>query len=112
MFYRRKYYMVKKEIVESFNQHFNQTLLPAQLKYGTRLIGRWLLPAQDDLVEIFAIWEYDSREAYESIEAQVRGDQAHIKRVQAWYEKHGGKEHVIEKYIIEIKNEEIINTVI
>ena len=35
MFYRRKYYIVKNEFVEIFNEHFNNTNLPNQLKYGS-----------------------------------------------------------------------------
>ncbi|TKI20624.1 cytoplasmic protein, partial [Bacillus cereus] len=41
MFYRRKYYVVKNEFIEVFNDHFNNTNLPNQLKHGSRLIGRW-----------------------------------------------------------------------
>ncbi len=36
MIYRRKRYKVNPQIVEEFNRHFNQTLLPTQLKYGAR----------------------------------------------------------------------------
>ncbi len=42
MFYRRKYYIVKNEFIEIFNEHFNKTNLPNQLKHGSRLIGRWM----------------------------------------------------------------------
>ncbi|MGM2842348.1 NIPSNAP family protein, partial [Bacillus cereus group sp. Bce002] len=38
MFYRRKYYVVKNEFIEVFNDHFNNTNLPNQLKHGSRLI--------------------------------------------------------------------------
>ncbi|WP_237049401.1 hypothetical protein [Lentibacillus amyloliquefaciens] len=56
MFYRRKFYIVKSEFVETFNTHFNKTNLPTQLKYGSRLVGRWMKANNDDTVEIFAIW--------------------------------------------------------
>lgn len=112
MFYRRKSYLVYPEIVDSFNEHFNQTLLPAQLKYGSRLVGRWMRTNEDDTVEIFAIWEYDSYEAYEAIEQKVRSDEAHLKRVQQWYAKHGGRDSVLKNYIIEMKNERIESTVV
>lgn len=112
MFYRRKFYIVKKEIVESFNTHFNQTLLPTQLKYGSRIIGRWMAPLDQDHVELFAIWEYDSREAYVEIEAKVRGDQEHFKRVLEWYEKHGGRENVLKQFIIEVRDQPIESTII
>lgn len=34
--------MVKKESAPVFNDHFNNTDLPNQLKHGARLIGRWM----------------------------------------------------------------------
>jgi hypothetical protein len=64
MIYRRKTYRIASEIVEEFNGHFNETLLPAQLKYGSRLVGRWVAEERDGAVELFAIWEYDSQEDY------------------------------------------------
>ncbi len=60
MFYRRKYYVVKNEFIEIFNDHFNDTNLPNQIKYGSRLIGRWMKDNNDGTTEVFAIWEYDS----------------------------------------------------
>ncbi|MGP4108855.1 NIPSNAP family protein [Virgibacillus sp. L01] len=111
MFYRRKFYIVKKEFVDIFNAHFNNTNLPNQLKYGARLTGRWMKENADNTVEIFAIWEYDSYEEYLEVESKVRSDTAHVKRVQDWYQEHGGKEHVYEKYIIEVRNEELESTV-
>jgi hypothetical protein len=39
MIYRRKLYNVAPSILDSFNKHFNKTLLPTQLKYGARLVG-------------------------------------------------------------------------
>ncbi|MFB4166808.1 NIPSNAP family protein [Virgibacillus sp. JSM 102003] len=111
MFYRRKFYIVKKEFVDIFNAHFNNTNLPNQLKYGARLIGRWMKGNADNTAEIFAIWEYDSYEEYLEIESKVRSDKSHVNRVQDWYQKNGGKEHVYEKYIIEVRNEELESTV-
>lgn len=64
----------------------------------------------EEKTEIFAIWEYDSYEDYQTIESRVRADRAHIERVHRWYEKHGGKDHVLGAYIIEVKNEEIQST--
>nr|WP_289039218.1 NIPSNAP family protein [uncultured Allobacillus sp.] len=113
MFYRRKYYIVKKEFVEEFNEHFNKNNLPNQLKHGSRLIGRWMKENQDDTdtVEIFAIWEYDSYESYLKIESNVRNDKKHVERVKDWYEKNGGKAHVFNEYIVEVKNEALESTV-
>ncbi|EJS76401.1 cytoplasmic protein [Bacillus cereus] len=111
MFYRRKYYVVKNEFIEIFNDHFNHTNLPNQLKYGSRLIGRWMKGNNDGTTEIFAIWEYDSYEKYEEIESKIRSDEKHVKRIHDWYEKHGGKEYVLREYIVEMKNEELLCTV-
>ncbi len=111
MFYRRKFYVVKNDFVEIFNAHFNNTNLPNQLKHGARLMGRWMKPNNDETVEIFAIWEYDSYEDYLEIESRVRGDEAHDKRVKDWYEKNGGKEHVYKEYILEVRNEPLESTV-
>ncbi|RLQ96246.1 NIPSNAP family protein [Falsibacillus albus] len=110
MFFRRKYYRVKPEFVENFNVHFNQRLLPAQQKYGSRLVGRWMMDMEDGTVEIFAIWEYDNYEEYERIESLVRNDQEHVKRVKDWYEANGGKEHVWNSYFFEVRNEKITST--
>lgn len=110
MFYRRKFYIVKNEFVENFNAHFSKTNLPNQLKHGSRLVGRWMKNNEDDTVEIFAIWEYDSYEDYLEIESKLRNDTAHVGRVQDWYEKNGGKERVLKEYILQVKNEAIEST--
>ena len=110
MFYRRKFYTVKNEFVEKFNEHFNNTNLPNQLKYGARLVGRWMTDNKDNTTEIFAIWEYDSYNDYIEIENNVKGDDAHIKRIKEWYEKNGGREHVFTEYILEVKNEALVST--
>ncbi|MFM9282170.1 NIPSNAP family protein [Paenibacillus jiagnxiensis] len=105
MIYRRKTYIISPQMLHEFNEHFNQTLLPAQQKYGARLVGRWETEVKDDQVEVFAIWEYDSYENYERIETQVRSDEEHVKRVQAWYDKIGReriktlKHHIKEEFI-------------
>ncbi|MFE6138369.1 NIPSNAP family protein [Bacillus sp. NPDC057893] len=111
MFYRRKYYIVKNEFVEIFNNHFNDTNLPNQLKYGSRLIGRWMKDNNDGTTEIFTIWEYDSYEDYVEIETKIRNDKMHGKKIYDWYERNGGKEYVLQEYILEMRNEELICTV-
>lgn len=111
MFYRRKYYVVKNEFVEIFNNHFNETNLPNQLSHGTRFIGRWMTPASDTTTEIFAIWEYDSYEDYIAIETKIREDKEHVEKIKAWYEQHGGRENVLNNYIVAVKDEKIISTV-
>lgn len=110
MFYRRKFYIVKSEFVEIFNNHFNNTNLPNQLKHGSRLIGRWMKDNNDGTVEIFAIWEYNSYEEYIEIESKIRSDKNHVNRINNWYEKYGGKENVKE-YLLETRNEELISTI-
>lgn len=112
MFYRRKFYIVKSDFVDVFNEHFNKINLPNQLKHGARLVGRWMKPNDDDTTEIFAIWEYNSYEDYERIEASVRSDEPHKHRIREWYEKFGGREHVYTEYILEVRNEGIQSTVV
>lgn len=55
MIYRRKTYIVESSFVEEFNALFNDILLPSQLKYGARLIGRWHLEVDKKTSEIFAL---------------------------------------------------------
>jgi len=110
LFYRRKFYIVRNEFVEVFNAHFNETNLPNQIKHGARLVGRWMIPHDDTTTEIFAIWEYDSYEKYKEIEGNVKGDQEHVSRVNAWYEKHGGRDYVIKNYLLEVRNEQLETT--
>ncbi|WP_405096914.1 cytoplasmic protein [Oceanobacillus sp. FSL H7-0719] len=105
--YRRKFYIVKNDFVDVFNNHFNESNLPNQLKHGARLIGRWMIPNSEDTTERFAIWEYDSYEDYVKIESNVRSDEAHVKRVQEWYLQYGGRDHVINNYLLKVRNEEL-----
>ncbi|SFS76751.1 NIPSNAP family protein [Paenibacillus sp. BC26] len=89
MIYRRKTYLIDPQLLSDFNDHFNETLLPTQLKYGSRLVGRWVTKDINGVLEVFAIWEYDSFDNYEHIESQVKSDEEHVKRVQAWFDKIG-----------------------
>ncbi|MFI8575415.1 NIPSNAP family protein [Rossellomorea aquimaris] len=111
MFYRRKFYLVKKEFVETFNDHFKHTNLPNQLKHGARLVGRWMKDHDEETVEIFAIWEYDSRDDYVKIETSIRNDEDHLTRIRDWYEEHGGRDYVAKEYIIEMRNEALETTI-
>lgn len=110
MFYRRKFYVVKNEFVEIFNAHFNETNLPNQLKHSARLVGRWMVPKDEATTEVFAIWEYDSYEEYQAIVKKVRNDQKHLKRINHWYEAHGGRDFVLKQYVLEVRNEELKST--
>ncbi|KMK77577.1 NIPSNAP family protein [Alkalihalobacillus pseudalcaliphilus] len=110
MFYRRKYYVVKNNYVDVLNLHFEETNLPNQLKHGAKLVGRWMLPYDEDTTEIFAIWEYDSYEQYQKIEQNIRADRLHNDKVKNWYESYGGREHVMKEYIPTSRNEMIETT--
>ncbi|MDX1341507.1 MAG: NIPSNAP family protein [Reinekea sp.] len=111
LFYRRKYYIVKNHFVEDFNHLFNNINLPNQLKHGTRFVGRWMMPLENDETEIFAIWEYDSKEDYQRIEKNVRSDEAHVARINQWFEERGGRAHLGKTAFVVIRDEEIFNTV-
>ncbi|MDP5276769.1 NIPSNAP family protein [Chengkuizengella axinellae] len=112
MIYRRKTYKVDPGIISEFNQHFNKTLLPTQIKYGAKLVGRWMTEISNDEVEIFAIWEYKTYEDYLKIENQVRSDKEHVKRVQSWFDRMGGRETFIKYLKEEIKEDFIESTVL
>lgn len=79
MIYRRKTYIVESSFVEEFNALFNDILLPFQLKYGAKLIGRWHLEVDQNTSEIFAFWEYDTFEQYEEIEAKIKAHEFYKK---------------------------------
>lgn len=111
MFYRRKFYIVKNEFIDTFNRLFNEINLPNQLKHGSRLTGRWMLPHDETTTEVFAIWEYDSYEDYVNIENNVRSDSEHVKRIQKWYEEHGGRDYVHKEYFVEVRNEKLTTTI-
>jgi len=74
MIYRMRIYRAVEDNIEVFNKFFNEQLLPVQLKYGARIIGRW----QTNDFRIVAVWEYDDLESYEHIQAQVRIDSGSI----------------------------------
>lgn len=112
MFYRRKFYTVVDEFVAPFNELFNNINLPNQLKHGTRFVGRWSMPLGNGTSEVFAIWEYDSKDEYERIEHNIRNDKAHVQRIVDWYQKHGGRERIFSDFILTSRNEEIFDTVL
>ncbi len=74
MIYRKKTYEIDPAYLEAFNDFFHTYLLPNQWKHGAKLVGRWV---SKDQRHITAIWEYESFEAYEKIEALVRSDEMH-----------------------------------
>lgn len=70
MIYRMRIYEAVPENLPAFHAFFRERLLPVQVRHGARLIGRW----ETEDGRVVAIWEYDSREAYERIETAVRAD--------------------------------------
>jgi hypothetical protein len=53
---------------------------------------------KNGIVEIFALWEYDSYEDYEKIENKVKSDEEHVNRVQTWFKKMGGRDQLKEVF--------------
>ena len=52
----------------------------------------------------------NSYKDYIEIENNVKADNAHINRIEEWYEKNGGREHVFTEYILEVKNDALVST--
>ncbi|CAM3529160.1 MULTISPECIES: NUDIX hydrolase [Brevibacillus] len=76
MFYRRKTYKVNPTMIDDFHDFFHTYLYPNQIQHGAKLVGRWTNEARD---EVLAIWEYPSKELYESIESMIRKSELHRK---------------------------------
>ena len=70
MIYRMRIYKALPENLHAFHAFFRERLMPVQRRHGARLVGRW----ETEDGRVVAIWEYDSREAYEQIETAVRAD--------------------------------------
>lgn len=71
MYYRYRVYQAIPENETAFTELFLKWLLPVQLKHGARLVGRWV---STDHSKVFAIWEYDSAEAFAAIDQAVKDD--------------------------------------
>lgn len=71
MLYRLRIYQIVPENLDAFTDFFLTHLLPLQLKYGARLVGRWVTEDND---RILVVWEYDSRHDYVRIDGVVRAD--------------------------------------
>ncbi|GEN86230.1 hypothetical protein OSO01_09690 [Oceanobacillus sojae] len=69
-----------------------------------------MIENEDNISEIFAIWEYDSYDDYLRIETAIRADKEHVIRVREWYDQYGGKDYVLKNYILEVKNEMLQST--
>ena len=72
MIYRMRIYQAVEHNLPKFHVFFRDFLLPIQLRYGARLVGRWETEDQ----RVVAIWEYDDTAAYERIAQAVRDDPA------------------------------------
>jgi molybdopterin-guanine dinucleotide biosynthesis protein A len=70
MLYRMRIYQAVPANLPAFHDHFREHLLPVQQRHGARLVGRW----ETEDHRVVAIWEYDDREAYERIQAEVQAD--------------------------------------
>jgi hypothetical protein len=68
--YRMRVYQAIPEKLAEFHRFFHEYLLPTQIRYGARLVGRW----ETEDGRVVAVWEYDSREEYDRIDAAVRAD--------------------------------------
>lgn len=110
MIYRRKTYIVEPSFIDEFNQLFNEILLPSQLKYGARLIGRWMIDKDENNTEVFAMWEYDSYEDFERIESQIKSDEEHVMKVQKRFDLIG-RERIKQVLKEDIKQEFVKSTV-
>ncbi|WP_067901135.1 NIPSNAP family protein [Nocardia vaccinii] len=70
--YRMQIYQAVGENLAIFHDYFRIHLLPVELRHGSRLVGRW----ETEDGRVVAVWEYDDRESYEHIQAQVAADPA------------------------------------
>jgi 8-oxo-dGTP diphosphatase len=98
--YRRRTYRVEPERADAFHRFFNEHLLPVQLRYGARLVGRWIT---EDRTEIVAIWAYQDKAEYEEIERQVGADpdSARAREVR----------RTLEPLFVETRQDFLVNTV-
>lgn len=75
MFYRRERYLIQSKDVGTFNQFFDEYLLPVQVKNGAKLVGRWINESED---EFLTIWEYPNYEEFVKIEERIKRDKMYL----------------------------------
>ncbi|HJF30466.1 MAG TPA: NUDIX domain-containing protein [Sporosarcina psychrophila] len=75
MLYRRKTYTIEPSMYETFTHLFHTYLLPNQLTHGAQLVGRWV---NEEQTEIMAMWSYDNRVHYETVDAGIRASEMHV----------------------------------
>lgn len=78
MVYRIRTYQIDPDKLERFSEFFHNYLLPNQLRFGSKLVGRWV---NSDKTSIMAIWEYKDPAQYKSIEEKIKRTNLH-KRAQ------------------------------
>ena len=74
MLYRRKTYTIEPAMYETFTHFFHTYLLPNQLTHGAQLVGRWV---NEERTEIMAMWSYDNRAHYETVDAGIHASEMH-----------------------------------
>ncbi len=74
MVYRVRTYEIMPEKLNDFNHFFHEFLLPNQLHFGSKLLGRWI---NQESTKITAIWEYRDIEQYYHIEDQIKKTDLH-----------------------------------
>lgn len=74
MIYRIREYNIHPNKFPDFNYLFYHYLLPNQMKYGAKLIGRYI---NESHTKIIAIWEYSNKNQYEEIEQKIKQTDLH-----------------------------------
>lgn len=74
MLYRRKIYTIDPYVYDQFTHFFHTYLLPNQLTFGAKLIGRWV---NENKTEIMALWGYKDKAHYEEVESHIRASELH-----------------------------------
>lgn len=69
-----------------------------------------MINKDEENTEVFALWEYDSLQAYEEIEDNIKQDEEHVKRVQNRFDEIG-RERIKKVLKEDIKQEFITSTV-
>ena len=85
MIFKRNTYRIKPERLTDMNKFFHTQVYPIHIKYGAKLIGRWVNDRKD---EILVIWEYSSMDHYEKIDGLLKSSEPYnmaIKDLNGFY---------------------------
>ncbi|MCA1053687.1 NIPSNAP family protein [Rossellomorea aquimaris] len=74
MVYRVRTYRINPQQLERFTTYFHEYLLPNQIRFGSRLIGRWV---NESKTSITAIWLYENKNQYHEIENKIKRTNLH-----------------------------------